>query len=245
MRGRSITLRQIADASNPSDPPQDLKGHDVTGPQTAGQSDEPPTNPPTPAIPPPPAQPATPAPPAAPLTPPPPPVPPAPSTPPAATPPPGEEDEEEAKRRRRYIVLGLLLLLLLLLCLSGILYWLFAVRGDDNPSTDPSTTPSAVVTTTTTTAPPTNPPTTTTAAPATVAIPEVIGKTAAEAKEILQEAGFENVTVELSTGGEASSADEQKLVIGVNPGEGTLVVTDTEIVLTVDNTVANPTHGNG
>lgn len=142
-------------------------------------------------------------------------------------------------------MLGLLILLLLLLCLGGILYYLFAIKDDGN--NPPAPTTSAVVTTTQAVTPTTTPapPPTTTSAPTQVAIPVVIGKSAAEAKQVLEEAGFENVTVVLSTGGEASSADEQKLVIGVNPAQGTLVVTTTEIVLTVDNSPANPSQGNG
>jgi serine/threonine-protein kinase len=178
------------------------------------------------------------------LTPPPPPPPPA--TPPTAA---GESDEEdeEAKKRRRYILLALLLLLVLLLCLGGVLWYLFG-RGEGDADPDPSA--SAPVTASATTAAPSPSPSvepSPTAEPSptsvTIAIPSVVGKTAAEAVTILEGAGFDDIKVVLSTGGDASSADMTKIVIGVNPSEGTSVVGTTQIVLTVQATA--PTIGNG
>jgi beta-lactam-binding protein with PASTA domain len=73
-------------------------------------------------------------------------------------------------------------------------------------------------------------------------VPVVIGKTAEEATKILQDAGFGNVKVVLDTGADATDADKAKLVVSVNPTQGSAVVGTTQIVLTVD---SNSDTGNG
>jgi len=69
-----------------------------------------------------------------------------------------------------------------------------------------------------------------------------VGKTAEEATKILHDAGFVNVKVVLDNGTDATDADKTKLVVGVNPAEGSAVVGTTQIVLTVE---SGTTDGNG
>jgi beta-lactam-binding protein with PASTA domain len=73
-------------------------------------------------------------------------------------------------------------------------------------------------------------------------VPKVVGQTADQATQILKAAGFVNVKVVLSSGGDATSADGSKVVVTVNPAEGASVAPSTQIVLTVG---TSTTIGNG
>jgi beta-lactam-binding protein with PASTA domain len=68
----------------------------------------------------------------------------------------------------------------------------------------------------------------------TIKVPTVIGMTADQATKVLKDAGFTNVKVVIKDGGDAQSTDMGKLVVSVNPSEGTAVVGTTQIILTVE-----------
>jgi beta-lactam-binding protein with PASTA domain len=130
----------------------------------------------------------------------------------------------------------LLVVLLLLLCLGGVLYYLFG-RDKDKGGT-PVATSSPSVTATSPSASPSVSPSVSPSESGTGtignAIPDVVGKSAAEAEEILQSAGFTTVTF---TSGDNPDDPVQILsewtVTNQTPAAGQKVDPKTEIVLTV------------
>jgi pyruvate/2-oxoglutarate dehydrogenase complex dihydrolipoamide acyltransferase (E2) component len=155
---------------------------------------------------------------------------------------PTAEEEEERRRRRRWLLL-LLLLLLLLCCLGGLLYYLFGYRDGNDTSTPATSTPTVGATTgaapttgppATTAAPTSAPPTTAPAEPATIEMPNVVGKRASEADKVLRDLGFTSITFvsEDNPGEPVQLLTDWKVTTQSVPA-GTKVAPDTDIELQV------------
>jgi cytoskeletal protein RodZ len=157
---------------------------------------------------------------------------------PAGTPPgddaqAGKDDEKEG--RKRWLLLLLLLLILLLLLCAGFVYmkW-FKKPGETN------TTPSASPTVVATTVSPTpkvsiSPSISPSASPTvkTVAMPDVVGKPAPEAKTILEAAGFTNIKfVDEANPNDSLSLLVSYVVTKQSVAAGTQVPVDTALVIT-------------
>jgi pyruvate/2-oxoglutarate dehydrogenase complex dihydrolipoamide acyltransferase (E2) component len=161
-------------------------------------------------------------------------------TPPPAggTPPPaagdaqaGKDDEKEG--RKRWLLLLLLLLILLLLLCAGFVYMKWFNKPKAEP---PAASPSAVSTTTAAPKPSPSPSVSvspTQAPPKTVAMPDVVGKPASEAKTILEAAGFTSIKfVDETKPNDSLSLLVSYVVTKQSVAPGTQVPADTALVIT-------------
>lgn len=144
----------------------------------------------------------------------------------------GKEDEKEG--RKRWLLLLLLLLILLLLLCAGFVYMKW-FKKDTGTTPTPSLSPTV---TTTTEAPKPSPTPSVTASPTptvkTVAMPDVVGKPAPEAKTILEAAGFTNIKfVDEAKPNDSLSLLVSYVVTKQSVAPGTQVPVDTALTITV------------
>ncbi len=143
----------------------------------------------------------------------------------------GKDDEKEG--RKRWLLLLLLLLILLLLLCAGFVYmkW-FKKPGETTTTTSPSavaTTPATSPTPKVSISPSTSPSPTV----KTAAMPDVVGKPAAEAKTILEAAGFSNIKfVDEADPNGSLSLLVSYVVTKQSVAAGTQVPVDTAVVIT-------------
>ncbi len=154
-----------------------------------------------------------------------------------------DKDKEEPEGKKRWLLLLLLLLLILLLLIcAGAAYMKWWDKDDPAPTPSPSVatttsaprpsaTPSATATATASAsaAPSPSP----TATVRTVAMPNVVGKTAAEAKTILESAGLTNIKfVDEAKPGESLSILASFVVTKQSVAAGTQIPVDTAVTVT-------------
>lgn len=155
----------------------------------------------------------------------------------------GDKEEPEGKKRWLLLLLLLLLILLLLIC-AGAAYMKWWGKDDPAPTATPAPT---VATTTAAPSPSASTGPTASASPSTaapsptptatfgnaVAMPNVVGKTAAEAKVILESAGLTNVKfVDEAKPNDSLSILASFVVTKQSVAAGTRIPADTPVTIT-------------